>query len=62
MIETANRLLIAGLVALAVAIVGAVLLVTDYPVRRGDGVDLPGRVALLLVALWFVAAARPVPR
>ena len=40
-IETANRLLIAGLVFLALAILGAVLLITDFLFDGRDRVDLP---------------------
>jgi Family of unknown function (DUF6328) len=53
-IESANRLLIAGLVALGLAIVGAVVLITDF---LFDGVAVwlyPGLVALVLVFLWFI--------
>jgi hypothetical protein len=53
-IESANRLMIAGLIFLAVAIVGAVLLVTDF-LFGGVGVFVwPGLVALVVVVLWFV--------
>jgi hypothetical protein len=58
-IETSNQLLIAGLVFLGLAIVGAVVLVTDY---MFDGVAVwlyPGLVAILLGGLWF---ARPLAR
>ena len=58
-IESANRLMIAGLVFLAIAIVGAVLLVTDF-LFGGVGVIVwPGLVALVVVVLWF---ARPLLR
>jgi hypothetical protein len=53
-IESANRLLIAGLVALAVAILGAVVLITDF---LFDGTVVwicPAAIAVLLVVLWFV--------
>jgi hypothetical protein len=53
-IESANRLTIAGLAFLAVAIVGAVLLVTDY-LFDGAGVWLwPSLLAVFVVFLWFV--------
>jgi cobalamin synthase len=51
-IESANRLLIAGLVFLALAIVGAVALITDY--LYGGSWWWPAGVAALLVATWFV--------
>jgi hypothetical protein len=58
-IESSNRLLIAGLVFLAAAIVGAVVLITDY-LFGGAAVWLyPGALALLLVGLWFI---RPLVR
>jgi Family of unknown function (DUF6328) len=53
-IESANRLMIVGLVFLALAIVGAVLLVTDF-LFGGVAVWLwPGLLAVFVVALWFV--------
>jgi len=58
-IETANKLLIVGLVFLALAILGAVLLITDF---LFDGVVVwlyPGLLAIALVSLWFV---RPILR
>jgi cobalamin synthase len=56
-IESANRLLIAGLVFLALAIVGAVTLITDY--LYGAKWWWPVAVAVLLVATWFI---RPLVR
>ena len=56
-IESANRLLIAGLVFLAVAIVGAVALITHF--LYGGNWWWPAAVAALLVATWFV---RPLVR
>jgi hypothetical protein len=59
LIETANTYLIAGLGFLAVAIVLAVLLITDY---LYDGVIVwlsPALAGLLLLGLWFV---RPLAR
>lgn len=58
-IESSNRLLIVGLVFLALAIVGAILLITDYIFGLGGHWYWPLLVALLLVALWFV---RPIVR
>jgi hypothetical protein len=53
-IESSNKLLIAGLVFLALAIIGAVLLVTDF-LFGGAAVWLwPGALALFVIALWFV--------
>jgi hypothetical protein len=59
LIESANTLLIAGLVVLAVAISGAVLLISDV---MFDGVRVwiySGALALTIVLLWF---ARPLAR
>jgi hypothetical protein len=53
-IESAHRLMIAGLVFLALAIVGAVLLITDYLFGLSGQWYWPALVALVLVALWFV--------
>jgi Family of unknown function (DUF6328) len=53
-IESANRLLIAGLVALAVAIVGAVLLITDFLFDGAVVWIYPAGIAVLVVVLWFV--------
>ena len=54
MIESANRLLIAGLVFLGIAIVCAITLITDYLFGLGSHWYWPALVALALVALWFV--------
>jgi hypothetical protein len=59
LVESANALTIAGLVALAVAITGAVTLITDI---LFDGLLVwlySGALALVVVALWF---ARPLLR
>jgi cobalamin synthase len=53
-IESANKLLIAGLAFLAVAIICAVLLITDVLYDGPRVVVYVGAVALLLVFLWFV--------
>jgi hypothetical protein len=53
-IESANKLLIVGLVFLAVAILGAVLLVTDYLFSGAVVWIYPGLLAIALVSLWFV--------
>jgi uncharacterized protein DUF6328 len=53
-IESANRLLIAGLVFLALAIMGAIALITDYLFGLGGHWYWLVAVGLLLVGLWFV--------
>jgi cobalamin synthase len=53
-IESANRLLIVGLVFLAGAIVCAVTLITDYLFGLGDSWIWPAGVAVALAVLWFV--------
>jgi hypothetical protein len=58
-IESSNRLLIAGLVFLALAILGAVVLVTDFLFDGAAVWIYPGLMALVLVVLWFV---RPLAR
>ena len=58
-IESSNRLLIAGLVFLALAILGAVSLITDYLFDLSTHWYWPAAVALLLLALWF---GRPLVR
>ena len=58
-IESAHRLMIAGLVFLALAIIGALVLITDYLFGLGGSWYWPALVALVLAALWF---ARPLLR
>jgi hypothetical protein len=58
-VESANRLLIAGLVFLAVAIVGAVALITDFLFGGGKTWLYTGAVGLALIVMWF---ARPLAR
>jgi hypothetical protein len=58
-VESGNRLLIAGLVFLGLAIIGAVALITDYLFGLGSHWIWPLLIALLLVVLWFV---RPLGR
>jgi hypothetical protein len=53
-VESSNRLLIAGLVFLSLAIVGAVALITDYMFGLDGHWIWPLLVALLIVGLWFV--------
>ena len=53
-VESANKLMIAGLCALAAALGGSVLLITDL---MFDGIRVwlyPGVVLAMLVGLWFV--------
>jgi cobalamin synthase len=58
-VESSNRLLIWGLVFLALAIVGAVTLITDYMFGLHGHWVWPLLVAVLIVGLWFV---RPLER
>jgi hypothetical protein len=53
-IESANKLLIAGLAFLAAAIICAVLLITDVLYSGPRVVVYVGALALLLVFLWFI--------
>jgi hypothetical protein len=53
-IESANRFLIAGLVFLGLAIVGAITLITDYIFGIGGQWYWPAIIAAGLVGLWFV--------
>ena len=53
-VESANRLLIAGLVFLAIAMVCAVALITDYLFGLGSSWIWPVLVALGLIVMWFV--------
>lgn len=58
-IESSNRLLIVGLCFLAVAIMGAVLLITDFLYGGGKVWLYTCLIAAVLVLLWFV---RPLVR
>jgi hypothetical protein len=58
-IESSNRLMIAGLVFLAGAIIAAVTLITDFLFGLGDSWYWPAAVAVTVVGLWF---ARPLTR
>jgi cobalamin synthase len=58
-IESANRLLIVGLVFLGIAIIGAIAQITDYLFGLGSHWYWPALVAVALVGLWFV---RPLVR
>jgi cobalamin synthase len=53
-IESANRLLIAALVFLAVAMVCALTLITDFLFGLAVQWVFPAGVAVVLVVLWFV--------
>jgi uncharacterized protein DUF6328 len=53
-IETAHKYTIAGLVFLALAIVGAILLITDVLYNGAAVVAFPVLIALLLGGIWFV--------
>jgi hypothetical protein len=58
-IESANKYMIAGLSFLAIAIVLAVGVITDYLYGGAIAWLVPGAVALTIIGLWF---ARPVLR
>ena len=58
-IESANKLLIAGLFFLALAIMGAVVLITDYLFDGAAVWGYPAALAGLLAVLWFL---RPMAR
>jgi hypothetical protein len=58
-IETANRYVIAGLVFLAIAIILAIAMVTDFLYDRWITWAAPSAVALALFIIWF---ARPILR
>jgi hypothetical protein len=54
LIEHANRMLIAGLCFLGLALVGAILLVTDYLFDGAVVVAAPGALTVVIAGLWFV--------
>jgi hypothetical protein len=58
-IESSHLLMIAGLAFLALAIVGAVALITDYMFGLAGQWYWPALIALVLAGLWF---ARPMLR
>ena len=58
-IETAHKYTIAGLVFLALAIVGALVMITDVLYNGAAVFVFPAVVALLLAGIWF---ARPLLR
>src|SRR4051794_2926662 len=53
-IESANKYLIAGLVFIAIAIVLAVTMITDYLYDSWIVYAAPAAVGVVLVGLWFV--------
>jgi cytochrome c biogenesis protein CcdA len=58
-VESANRLMIAGLAFLALALGGSVLLITDLLFDGARVWIYTGAVTVVLVGLWFV---RPLTR
>jgi len=56
-IEVAHKLTIAGLVFLALAIVGAVALITDFLYAGAGRWIWPALVAVVVAVLWFVRPA-----
>jgi Family of unknown function (DUF6328) len=58
-VESANRLMIAGLAFLAVALFGSVLLITDVMFDGARVWIYSGALALVIVGMWFV---RPLAR
>ena len=54
---TANRYAIAGLAALAAAMTGAVMLITDLLFKKAMVTWVTAILAALFVVLWFVAPA-----
>jgi amino acid transporter len=58
-VESANRLMIAGLVFLAVALCCSVLLITDLMFDGARVWIFPGAMAIVIVGLWF---GRPLAR
>jgi hypothetical protein len=53
-VRIGHRLFVAGLAALALTLVGAVLLVLDVAVGRSFAFWASGSVGVMLVALWFL--------
>ena len=53
-VESANRLMIAGLVFLAIALTGSVLLITDLMFDGPRVWIYSGVIALVIVGLWFL--------
>ncbi len=57
-VQAGNRIVIVGLGLLAIAMTGAVLLVTDYLYGTGTTLAAAGGVALGFAVLWFVIPLR----
>jgi Family of unknown function (DUF6328) len=57
-VETGNRIVIVGLTLLAIAMTGAVLLVTDYLYGTGTMLAAAGGVALGFAVLWYAIPLR----
>jgi hypothetical protein len=57
-VRTGQQLFVAGLIALTVTLMGAVLLVLDIAIGRSLAIPITAGVGVMLVALWFVL---PVP-
>jgi uncharacterized protein involved in cysteine biosynthesis len=57
-VETGNRIVIAGLGLLAIAMTGAVLFVTDFLYGTGTALAAAGGVALGFAVLWYVIPLR----
>ena len=53
-VRIGQRLFVAGLVTLALTLMGAVLLVLDIAIGRGRAIPITVGVGVMLVALWFV--------
>jgi uncharacterized protein DUF6328 len=53
-VRIGQRLFVAGLVTLALTLMGAVLLVLDIAIGRGLAVPITAAVGVVLVGLWFV--------
>ena len=58
LVVSANRLMLAGLAVLALAIVGAMVLVTDFLFDSLAAVAASGGVALVFVTVWLVIPLR----
>ena len=54
LVSYANVAAIAGLCCLLVAMVSALLLVTDFVFSRGTAIAASGAIAVLLLCIWFV--------
>jgi len=54
LVSYANAAAIAGLCCLLVAMISALLLVTDFVFSRGTAVAASGSIAVLLLCIWFL--------